>query len=67
MSGQDGSWHRASGNWRWQSPEDLESSTAFERLRELTQLSKRVESEKMKQPANSERSGVSSGMINEAV
>ena len=52
MSGDGGSGNvppfRASGNSRWRSPEDLESSTAFERLQELTELSKRVESEKMK-------------------
>jgi hypothetical protein len=52
--------HCASGNWRWRSPEDLESSTAFEWLQELTELSKRVESEKIEQLANSERSGVPS-------
>jgi 4-alpha-glucanotransferase len=57
---------RASGNWRWRSPEDLELSTAFEWLQELTELSKRVESEKIEQPANSERSGVSRAMMSEA-
>ena len=57
---------RASGNWRWRSPEDLESSTAFEWLRELTELSKRVESEKIEQLANSERSGVPRAVMSEA-
>jgi 4-alpha-glucanotransferase len=57
---------RASGNWRWRSPEDLELSTAFEWLQELTELSKRVESEKIDQPANSERSGVSRAVMSEA-
>ena len=54
MSGGEGSGnvrHSASGNWHWRSPEDLESSTAFEWLRELTELSKRVESEKIEQMA----------------
>jgi len=58
---------RASGNWRWRSPEGLESSTAFEWLQELTELSKRVESEKIEQPENSERSGVLRAMMSEAV
>jgi len=59
--------HCAGVNWRWRSPEDLESSTAFEWLQELTELSKRVESEKIEQLANSERSGVSRAVMSEAV
>jgi len=43
----------------------LESSTAFEWLQELTELSKRVESEKIEQLANSERSGVPRAMMSE--
>ena len=58
---------RASGNGRWRSPDDLESSSAFEWLQELTELSKRVESEKIEQPANSKRSGVPRAMMSEAV
>ena len=53
--------------WRWRSPEDLESSTAFEWLQELTELSMRVESEKIEEAANSERSGVLRPMMSEAV
>jgi len=43
----------------------LESSTAFEWLQELTELSKRVEPEKIEQLANSERSGVPRAMMSE--
>lgn len=32
---------RASGNWRWRSPQDMLSSPAFEWLRDLTETSKR--------------------------
>jgi 4-alpha-glucanotransferase len=37
-------------NWRWRCPDHTELSPPFQRLRELTELSKRVESEKINQP-----------------
>jgi 4-alpha-glucanotransferase len=63
---------QASGNWRWRCPDDMESSTAFQWLRELTQLSKRVEPEKihelkMEQPTKVQRSSVQRATISEAV
>ncbi|HUO16695.1 MAG TPA: 4-alpha-glucanotransferase [Verrucomicrobiae bacterium] len=57
----------ASGNWRWRSPNDLESSTAFLWLRELTELSQRVEPAKVEQATNLDRSDVPSTMIGEVV
>jgi 4-alpha-glucanotransferase len=56
-----------SGNWRWRCPVDLESSTAFPWLRELTQMSKRVEPEKIGQRTDLEPSDVPSTTMNEAV
>jgi 4-alpha-glucanotransferase len=57
----------ASGNWRWRCPRELESSTAFEWLRGLTEISQRLEPEKIERPANSERSGAVSATMSEAV
>jgi 4-alpha-glucanotransferase len=58
---------QASGNWRWRCPADLESSPAFRWLRELTELSKRVEPEKIQEPTNEERSGVQNATMSEAM
>ncbi len=68
---------RASGNWRWRCPDDMELSPAFRWLRELTELSKRVEPEKIYQPTSDqptidrptklERSSVSGTKMSEAV
>jgi 4-alpha-glucanotransferase len=63
---------RASGNWRWRCANNIESSTAFQWLLELTELSKRVEPEKIdqpkiNQPTNVQRSGLTSATISEAV
>jgi 4-alpha-glucanotransferase len=41
---------KAGGNWRWRCPDGVEFSTAFQWLRELTELSKRVEPEKIDEP-----------------
>jgi 4-alpha-glucanotransferase len=41
---------RANGNWRWRWPDDLEPSTAFQWLGELTELSQRVEPENSDHP-----------------
>ena len=57
----------ASGNWRWRCPDDLESSTTFQWLRELTELSKRAEVGKIEQPTNLERSGVPRATVSEAM
>jgi 4-alpha-glucanotransferase len=62
---------RASGNWRWRSPDAMELSTAFRWLRDLTELAKRVEpakadQSKIDQPTKLERSGVSGAKMSEA-
>lgn len=49
----------ASGNWRWRSPADMASHPSFRWLRDLTEMSKRVEPEKIDQPAKVERSVIS--------
>jgi 4-alpha-glucanotransferase len=49
----------ASGNWRWRCPDDMDSSTAFQWLRELTELSKRAEPEKIEQTPSLQRSSIS--------
>jgi 4-alpha-glucanotransferase len=58
---------RASGNWRWRFSGHMESSTAFRWLRGLTEQSQRVEAEKIKQPANFERSSIPSATTSEAI
>jgi 4-alpha-glucanotransferase len=63
---------RASGNWRWRCPDTMELSPAFRWLRELTEVSKRVEQEtidqpRIDQPARLERSGVSDAKMSEAM
>jgi 4-alpha-glucanotransferase len=58
---------RASGNWRWRCPDDLESSPVFQWLRELTELSKRVEPGRIQEPTNLARSGTLSATVSEAV
>jgi 4-alpha-glucanotransferase len=58
---------RASGNWRWRCPDDMELSPVFRWLRELTELSKRVEPEKIDPPRQLERPGVASATVSEAV
>jgi 4-alpha-glucanotransferase len=63
---------RASGNWRWRCPDTMELSTAFRWLRELTEVSQRVEREtidqsRIDQPARLERSGVSGAKMSEAM
>jgi 4-alpha-glucanotransferase len=68
---------RASGNWSWRCPENIDLSSAFRWLREVAELSNRVEPEKLDQPvidqsridqpAKLERSGVSGAKMSEAV
>jgi 4-alpha-glucanotransferase len=58
---------RATGNWCWRCPDDMERAPAFEWLRELTELSKRVEPEKIDQPRKLERSTVPSATVSEPV
>jgi 4-alpha-glucanotransferase len=41
---------RAGGNWRWRCPEAMELAPAFQRLRELTENSKRVQPENTDSP-----------------
>jgi len=50
----------ANGNWRWRCPDKLESSTAFQWLREVTESSNRVEPENIEQPPDLQHSGVPS-------
>jgi 4-alpha-glucanotransferase len=62
----------ASGNWGWRCPNDIECSTAFQWLRELTESSKRVEPEKIEDRPdedrpNEERSSVPGTTVSEAV
>jgi 4-alpha-glucanotransferase len=57
----------ASGNWRWRCGANLESSTAFQWLRELTERSQRLQPEKTAQPGDLERSAVPRVMMSEAV
>jgi 4-alpha-glucanotransferase len=56
-----------SGNWRWRCPDGLESSTAFLWLRELTEMSQRVETEKIGPTTDLESSDVPSTTTSEAV
>jgi 4-alpha-glucanotransferase len=63
---------RASGNWRWRCPDNMELSGAFRWLREVTELSKRAEPEKIDQlridqPAEFEHSSVASATVSEEV
>lgn len=53
----------ATGNWRWRSPGDLPSDRAFRWLRDLTEMSKRVEPEIVDQGATMERSSVPSAVV----
>jgi 4-alpha-glucanotransferase len=56
-----------SGNWRWRCPDGLESSTAFLWLRELTEMSQRVETEKIGPTTDLESSDVPSTTTSEAM
>jgi 4-alpha-glucanotransferase len=57
----------ASGNWRWRCPNDIECSTAFQWLRELTESSKRVEPEKIQDRPDEEGSSIPDATVSEAV
>ena len=57
----------ANGNWRWRSSGDMASDRAFRWLRDLTEMSKRVEVEAIDRPAKSERSSVPGAAVGEAV
>jgi 4-alpha-glucanotransferase len=63
---------RAGGNWRWRCPRDMASLPAFRWLRELTELSERLEPEtfdqpKMDQPTKLEGPAIRSATMSEAV
>jgi 4-alpha-glucanotransferase len=58
---------RASGNWRWRCPGTVDLSPAFQRLRKLTESSKRVEPGALEQPTRLERSSVPNATVSEAV
>jgi 4-alpha-glucanotransferase len=58
---------RASGNWRWRCPDDMELSPAFRWLRELTELSKRVEPENIEPATKLERSSIPSATMSGAL
>ncbi len=56
---------RASGNWRWRFSGDVASVPAFRWLRELTEMSKRVEPERIDRPAKLEQFGVPSAIASQ--
>jgi 4-alpha-glucanotransferase len=53
----------ASGNWRWRSPGAIASDPAFRWLRDLTEMSERVEPEMIVQPRRVERSRVPNAIV----
>ena len=55
------------GNWRWRSPGDMASHPAFRWLRDLTEMSQRVESEMVDRPTKLERSSIPGATVSEAV
>jgi 4-alpha-glucanotransferase len=57
----------ASGNWRWRSPDGLESSTAFQWLRDLTEESQRADAETIEQAPDMDRFALPNATISEAV
>jgi 4-alpha-glucanotransferase len=57
----------AAGNWRWRCPDHTELSTPFRWLRELTELSKRMEPQRIEEPTRLERSSVANTTVSEAV
>lgn len=56
---------QATGNWRWRSPGDLASNRAFRWLRDLTEMSKRVEPEVAEQPETMERSSAPIAIVSQ--
>ena len=58
---------RAAGNWRWRSAGEMASHRAFRWLRDLTEMSKRVEREMVDQPTKVARSAVPIATVREAV
>jgi 4-alpha-glucanotransferase len=54
------------GNWRWRSPGDMVSRPEFRWLRDLTEMSQRVEPEMIDRPTRSEQSSVVSATASEA-
>jgi 4-alpha-glucanotransferase len=55
----------ASGNWHWRFSGDLASLPAFRWLRELTEVTKRVEPVRIDRPAKLEQSGVLSAIASQ--
>lgn len=58
---------RAGGNWEWRCPDDLQSSTAFQWLRELTVQWKRTELPKIGEASRLKQSSFTSTLVSEAV
>ena len=56
----------ATGNWRWRGPDNMASDRAFRWLRDLTEMSQRVEPEVIDLATKSEQSGVASAMVAQA-
>ncbi|MGA8273192.1 MAG: 4-alpha-glucanotransferase [Candidatus Sulfotelmatobacter sp.] len=54
------------GNWRWRSPRDMAPLPAFRWLRELTEMSKRVEPEMVDRPTKVERPSVPNAIVSHA-
>jgi 4-alpha-glucanotransferase len=57
---------RASGNWRWRSPDDMASLQPLRWLLDLTEMSQRVEPETVEQLPKVERSSVPSAIVSHA-
>jgi 4-alpha-glucanotransferase len=57
---------RADGNWCWRGPDDLMSHPAFRWLRDLTEMSQRIEPETIDLPRKLERSQVRSSIVSPA-
>jgi 4-alpha-glucanotransferase len=58
---------RAGGNWNWRCPDTIALSPAFRSLLALTELSNRVQPEKIEQPTDLKRSAILSATMSEAV
>ncbi len=56
---------RAGGNWRWRCPGNMAANPSFRWLRDLTEISGRVEPETVDQPAKVERSIVASKIVSQ--
>ena len=56
---------RAAGNWRWRSPGNMASNSSFRWLRDLTEMSERVEPARVDQPTKAGPSIISSAIVSQ--